>query len=43
MSQKDIENNEAEYTYQPTDKRIYERIGGMLLNKSISIRKIFNI
>lgn len=43
MKEKEMEKNDAEYNYQPTDKRIYERIQWMLLNKNISIRKIFNI
>lgn len=40
-----IEANEkgTEYIYKPTDTRIYERIQAMLLNKNISVRKIFNI
>lgn len=43
MKQSEADGKNAEYTYQPTDKRIYERIQGMLLNKNISVRKIFNI
>lgn len=41
--EKETENSDAEYNYQPTNKRIYERIQWMLLNKNISVRKIFNI
>jgi len=43
MKEKEVEKNGAEYNYQPTDKQIYERINVMLLNKNISVRKIFNI
>lgn len=43
MRQGEANDKDAEYTYQPTNKRIYERIQTMLLNKNISVRKIFNI
>lgn len=43
MKEKEAWTNDTEYNYQPTDKQIYERINGMLLNKNISVRKIFNI
>jgi hypothetical protein len=43
MKRSETDEKDAGYTYQPTDKRIYERIQAMLLNKNISVRKIFNI